>query len=118
MTIVREELPQDIDAIHSLNTRAFGRVQEADLVDKLRRNCSDLLSLVAVRQNEVVGHILFSPATVESEDRSTRGMGLAPIAVQPQYQRRGIGSKLIRAGISKLKSKHRAFVIVLGHPTY
>ena len=118
MTMVREELPEDINAICSVNTRAFNRTQEADIVDKLRRNCGDLLSLVAVRQNEVVGHVLFSPATVESEDRSTRGMGLAPIAVQPEYQRQGIGSELIRAGISELKSKRSAFVIVLGHPEY
>jgi len=116
--MVREELPEDINAICSVNTRAFNRTQEADIVDKLRRNCSDLLSLVAARQNDVVGHVLFSPATVESEDKTTRGSGLAPIAVQPEYQRQGIGSELIRAGISELKSKRSAFVIVLGHPEY
>jgi len=59
---------------------------------------------VAVRQNEIVGHILFSPAIVETEDRTTRGMGLAPMAVRPEYQRQGIGSELIRAGIAELIS--------------
>ena len=118
MVRVREELSEDINAIRSVNTQAFGRTQESDVIDKLRRNCSDLLSLVAVRQNEIVGHILFSPAIVESEDRTTRGMGLAPIAVQPEYQRQGIGSELIRAGIAHLKSRRCPFVIVLGHPKY
>jgi len=118
MVRVREELPEDINAIHLVNIRAFGRTQEADVIDKLRRNCSDLLSLVAVRQNEIVGHILFSPAIVETEDRTTRGMGLAPMAVRPEYQRQGIGSELIRAGIAELKSRRCPFVIVLGHPQY
>jgi putative acetyltransferase len=118
MVRVREELPEDIDAIRSVNTRAFGQTQEADLVDKLRRDCSDLLSLVAMRQNEIVGHILFSPVIVESESRTIQGMGLAPLAVSPQYQRQGIGSELIRAGIAELKSRRCPFVIVLGHPQY
>jgi len=118
MVRVREELPEDIKAIRSVNTRAFGRTQEADLVDKLRRDCSDLLSLVAMRQNEIVGHILFSPATIESEDNSTRGMGLAPLAVSPLYQRQGIGTILIRAGIQELKNRRCPFVIVLGHRQY
>ena len=118
MVTVREELPEDTNAIRSLNTRAFGRTQEADLIDKLRRNCGNLLSLVAMRHNEIVGHVLFSPAIVESEHRTSRGMGLAPIAVQPEYQRQGIGSELIRAGIAELESRHCPFVIVLGHPQY
>ena len=63
---IREEQPQDIEAIRELNLWAFGQAHEADLVDKLRHNCNGLLSLVAVRQNQVVGHILFSPATIET----------------------------------------------------
>ena len=118
MTIVREEVPEDINAVRSVNLWAFGRAQEADIIDKLRQNCGDLLSLVAVRENAVVGHVLFSPAIVGSEDRTSRGMGLAPIAVQPEYQRQGIGSELIRAGIAELKPRHCSFIIVLGHPQY
>jgi len=72
MVRIREELSEDINAIRLVNTQAFGRTQEADVIDKLRQNCSDLLSLVAVRRNEVVGHILFSPAIVESEDNYPR----------------------------------------------
>jgi putative acetyltransferase len=118
MTEIREERPEHISAIRLVNTRAFGRTEEVDIIDRLRRNCSDLLSLVAVKRNEVVGHILFSPATVESEGGSMRGMGLAPLAVWPDYQRQGIGSELTRVGISTLRSGRCPFVIVLGHPEY
>jgi len=118
MASVREELPEDVNAIRLVNTQAFGRTEETDVIDKLRQDCSDLLSLVAVRQNEVVGRILFSPAVVESEDGTTRGMGLAPMAVRPDSQRQGIGSELIRAGVAALKQRRCPFIIVLGHPEY
>ena len=118
MIKVRKELPEDKEAIHAVNTSAFGQDQEANLVNKLRQNCRGLMSLVAVVQNQVVGHILFSPATIECEDRTIRGMGLAPMAVLPDYQRQGIGAELIRAGIARLKSKGCPFVAVLGHAEY
>jgi putative acetyltransferase len=115
---LRKEQPQDIPIIHQVNKRAFGQLLEADLVDRLRRNCNDLLSLVAVVGNEIVGHILFSPVTVEGEETMAEGMGLAPMAVLPEYQRQGIGSKLVRAGIARLASSGCGFVIVLGHADY
>ena len=118
MIRIREEQPQDIEAISELNVRAFGQTQEADLADKLRQNCNDLLSLVAVMQNQVVGHILFSPATIESRQRTVHGKALAPMAVLPEYQRQGIGSKLVRTGIEKLKEWQCPFIIVLGHAEY
>ncbi|NIM97973.1 MAG: GNAT family N-acetyltransferase [candidate division Zixibacteria bacterium] len=118
MIRIREEQPQDIKAIRKVNIRAFGQTQEATLVDKLRQNCNDLLSLVALMENHVVGHILFSPAAVEVEHGTIRGMGLAPMAVLPVYQRRGIGSELIRSGIVRLSSRGCPFVIVLGHAHY
>jgi putative acetyltransferase len=65
MVTIREEQSQDIKSIHELNKRALGQTQEADLVDKLCQNCDDLLSLVALIQNEVVGHILFTPVMVD-----------------------------------------------------
>ena len=74
MATVREGLPEDSNAIRLVNIQAFDRTQEADVIDKLRENCSDSLSLVAVRQNEILGHILFSPVIVEGENRTTRGM--------------------------------------------
>ena len=115
---IREEQPQDIEAITELNVLAFGQTQEADLADKLRQNCNDLLSLVAVMQNQVIGHILFSPATIESRQRTEHGKALAPMAVLPEFQRQGIGSKLVRTGIEKLKEWQCPFIIVLGHAEY
>jgi putative acetyltransferase len=118
MIKIREEQSQDIKAIREVNIRAFGQNQEADIVDKLRQNCNELMSLVAIILNQIVGHILFSPVKIESEDRTIRGMALAPMAVLPKYQRQGIGSELIRTGIVRLKSKGCPFIIVLGHAEY
>ena len=118
MVEIRKEQPQDIPIIHRVNKRAFGQLLEADLVDRLRRNCKELLSLVAVVGNEIVGHILFSSVRVEGEGTTAEGMALAPMAVLPEYQRQGIGSELVRAGITRLTSSGCAFVIVLGHADY
>ncbi len=118
MIEIREEQAGDREAIREVNTRAFGQTQEADIVDKLRRNCNDLISLVAIVKNQVVGHILFSPVSIESQDATIEGMGLAPMAVLPEYQGRGIGAGLIRIGIEKLKDRRCPFVIVIGHAEY
>jgi putative acetyltransferase len=118
MIRIREEQPQDREAVHEVNVRAFGRNLEADLVDRMRHNCRDLLSLVAMKQNDVVGHILFTPTIIDNPERSVQGMGLAPVSVLPEYQRRGIGSELIRTGIAMLRDRRCPFVIVLGHSEY
>ena len=115
---IREERPQDKKAIRGLNVSAFGRNLEADLVDKLRHNCRERLSLVAVMQGEVVGYILFTRVAIESLGRKVHGMGLAPVSVLPEYQQQGIGSKLIRTGIRILKERGCPFIIVLGHAKY
>ena len=92
MTIeIRKEEPGDQDAIHHLNLAAFDNGPEATLVDKLGAACKACLSFVAVEDNAVVGHILFTPVTVDGS--SAVGMGLAPMAVLPSHQRKGIGSK-------------------------
>jgi putative acetyltransferase len=62
---IREEIPQDIDAIRAINEQAFGQPQEANIVDKLRANCDGLLSLVALKDDKIIAHILFSPVTIE-----------------------------------------------------
>ncbi len=118
MIAIHREQPQDVKGIREVNLLAFDQPQEADIVDKLRRNCPDLLSLVAVMDNRVVGHILFSPATIEGKDRTLHGKGLAPMSVLPEYQRQGIGSQLVRTGITELKNGRCPFVIVLGHAEY
>ena len=118
MICVREEGPDDIDAIRRLNEKAFGQLAEANIVERLRKNCPHLLSLVAIRADQIVGHLLFSPVSIEGDGKTMQGMGLGPMAVLPEYQRRGIGSLLIQEGLEILKDQRCPFVIVLGHPEY
>ena len=118
MIHVRLEEPQDIPSVRIINERAFEQPVEADIVDKLRLSCPEALSLVAVDEGRVVGHILFTPATVESKTGTIDGMGLAPMAVLPERQRRGIGSSLVERGLKILRDRGCPFVIVLGHPAY
>ena len=101
-----------------MHVSAFPEAVEADLVDRLRANCQDRVSLVATEDNRVVGHILFTPATIERSEGRLSGYGLAPMAVLPEFQRRGIGSALVRAGIERLRQARCPFVIVVGHPEY
>ena len=76
-----------------------------------------LLSLVAVQDDQIVGHIMFSPVRIEGQ-MTVDGMGLAPMAVLPELQHQGIGLRLVQAGIEILKSRSSPFIIVLGHPEY
>ena len=76
------------------------------------------LSLVAVDDGQVVGHIFFSPVFASGERGTVRGMGLAPMAVLPERQRQGIGSMLAYAGIETIRKRKCPFIIVLGHPEY
>ncbi len=118
MICVREERPDDIDAIRCLNEKAFGQLTEANIVERLRENCPNLLSLVAIQAGQIVGHLLFSPVRIEGDGKNMQGMGLAPMAVLPEFQRRGIGSLLVQNGLEILKNRSCPFVIVLGHPEY
>ena len=118
MTEIREEQLHDVEAVREVNLRAFGQPQEAQLVDRLRESCDELLSLVAVVDDQVVGHVLFSPAVIESTHGVAHGMGLAPVAVLPEYQRQGIGSELIREGLVRLECRSCPYAIVLGHAEY
>lgn len=118
MIEIRTERPEDVPAIRFVNEQAFGQAQEANIIDKLRLSCDGLLSLVAVTDRRVAGHILFSPAVIEADGPLLRGMGLAPMAVLPECQRRGIGSELVREGLRILRASPCPFVIVLGHSEY
>jgi len=112
---IRHEEPDDIAQIRDVHRRAFGQGQEADIVDALRTNGAIRLSLVATVNGEVVGHIMYSPVTVGGR---IEGAGLAPMAVAPEHQRRGIGSRLVEAGNQMLKAAGCPFVVVLGHPEF
>ena len=114
-----EEGPEDISGIRLVNQLAFDGDYEADVVDRLRRNCPSILSLVAKQGEEVIGHILFSPARiVQVEGWTVPGMGLGPLAVHPEHQSKGIGSALCQVGMQCIQAELYPFVIVLGHPTY
>ena len=116
--IIRLERPEDVPAIRIVNERAFGSSSEADIVDALRRNGKATISLVAEDEGRVIGHILFSPVTVETGERELAGLGLAPVAVLPEFQNRGVGSSLVELGIGRCREAGHSFVVVLGHPHY
>jgi len=115
---VRPERPDDIAAIRAVNEAAFGQPAEAGIVDAIRTACPATLSLVAVEDDRIVGHIFFSPVIILAGSETVRGMGLGPMAVVPERQRQGIGSMLVREGIEALRGRKCPFVIVLGHPEY
>ena len=118
MITIHREKPEDVTAIHAVNEQAFGRAAEAELVDKLRANGQATLSLVAVQGSEIVGHILFSPVTIASSEEVLAAVGLAPMAVRPEFQKQGIGSQLIERGLEQCRVAGQACVVVLGHPEY
>jgi putative acetyltransferase len=115
---VREEQPGDAPRIRKVNQAAFGRADEADLIDELHREGVVLLSLVAELDSEIVGHILFSRMAVETAQTSVAAVSLAPMAVLPDHQRRQVGSQLVRHGLTTLRERGERIVIVLGHKEY
>jgi len=114
---IRPEQPEDVAAIHRVVEQAFGRRAEADLVDAIRSNGRATLSLVAVGADEVVGHLLFSPVAVAGLAANACA-GLAPLAVLPAHQRRGIGGALVKAGLEACRRAGFAAAVVLGDPAY
>jgi putative acetyltransferase len=115
---VRAEKPEDVEAIRRVNVAAFGRTSEADLVDRLRGIVSTF-SFVAVEFEQIVGHIFFSPVAIEGECADDSWiLGLAPVAVLPDYQGRGIGSLLIQHGLKECNRLGFKAVVVLGSPKY
>ncbi len=111
---------QEQSAVRSVNEAAFGRSDEADLVDSLRREGAFLLSLIAIADAErrIAGHLLFSRMWIEAGNGLVPAAALAPISVVPDHQRRGIGEQLIRNGLDLLRGRGEQIVIVLGHPGY
>jgi putative acetyltransferase len=115
--IVRAEQQRDRDSIRAVNTSAFETTAEANLVDALREQAHPAVSLVAEDGGGIVGHIMFSPVSLGGHPE-LRVMGLAPMAVAPAHQRRGIGSALVRAGLERCRQLGFGAVVVLGHPSY
>jgi putative acetyltransferase len=113
---VRPETAADVDAVRAVHVAAFPSPLESRLVDALRRAGKAVISLVAELDQSVVGHVLFSDVSIARGVQ--RGIGLAPVAVLPRAQRRGIGSQLIRAGLTGAVELGYDFAVVLGEPAY
>jgi putative acetyltransferase len=118
MVEIRFEQEADHAAVHEVQRAAFGGPAEARLVAELRDHAHPTISLVAVSEKHVVGHILFSPVTIEGVSGPVPPLGLAPVGVLPHLQRDGIGIRLVEAGLAECRSLGSPFVVVLGHITY
>jgi putative acetyltransferase len=119
MMIVRQERPEDVAGIRHVNEQAFDGPAEADIVDLLRARGKVALSLVAAQDDRIVGHILFSPVMIESEgELCASAVGLAPMAVLPELQKQGIGSRLVKHGLEQCRKAGYQCVVVLGHAEY
>lgn len=116
--LIRPETAADWKAIDEVNCMAFGRPDEARLVEELRDGGFVRVSLVAERNGQVVGHILFSDLPIISEARSVSALSLAPMAVRPEYQRQGIGQLLAKQGLEMCRDLGHQIVVVLGHPDF
>jgi putative acetyltransferase len=115
---IRPETHADIPTVRRVNLAAFGQPEEADLVDRIRARRAETLSLVAVLDGEVAGHIFFSPVSIVGSEHTTPAVGLGPMAVLPNRQREGFGSALVRHGLELLGEAGHRIVIVLGHQEF
>lgn len=115
---IRPESERDYEAIRQVNTRAFGQADEAKLVEALREGEFLRVSLVAEAAGRVNGHILFSRVDILTDDATVDALAMAPVAVDPEFQNQGVGSQLVRDGLSKCKAQGHQIVIVLGDPHF
>ena len=116
--VIRPEADHDRVAIWNVNQAAFEGDAEANLVDALRDGGFAELSLVAEVDGDIVGHILFSRIAIVSKAGAADALSLAPMAVLPSYQRQGIGSRLVEAGLEACREAGHQIVVVLGHPQF
>jgi len=115
--LIRAEEPEDRAAVFAVNQSAFETPTEARLVDALCEQARPVVSLVAEEDGSILGHILFTPVVLPTHPE-LKIMGLAPMAVAPAHQRKGIGSALVRAGLEQCGKLGFGAVVVLGHPDY
>ena len=115
--IIQKETPKNYLEVQGILRACFKREGEGNLVKALRSNDRTILSLVAVQKGEVVGHVTFTPVTT-SPLSTTTGLGLAPLAVKPKYQKHGIGAKLVEEGLRLCLELGYDFVVLLGNPKY
>jgi putative acetyltransferase len=118
MSLIRDERPADAEAIHAVLVSAFGRETEARLVERLRASGKIVLALVAEEKDRVRGHAVFSRIAGEGGGSEIPVLALAPLAVLPAFQRLGIGSALVSAGLERCRMERHARVLVVGDPVY
>ncbi|MBM6995984.1 N-acetyltransferase [Paenibacillus sp. DXFW5] len=119
--IIRTETERDFNEVYKLNYLAFGnREDESKLVERIRKSNEYIpeLSIIAEMENEIVGHLLLSKAKVEDHENAYTVIVLAPIAVKPNRQKQGIGSRLIEEGIRRCRTLGYGIILLIGHPSY
>ncbi|WFN35559.1 N-acetyltransferase [Methanogenium sp. S4BF] len=118
--IIREANESDLHDVIQVEKEAFGYEKEAILVSQLLEDESaePTISLLAFKEDEAVGHILFTKAAIDGKDPSPLIYLLAPLAIKPEHQKQGIGGMLINEGLKKLKDMGVEMVFVLGHENY
>ena len=118
-THIRRERDDDAAAVRAVYCAAFPTPFEADLVDQLRADLEPWRGFVAERDGEVVGHLLFTPVTLDpAPAHASPLVGLGPMAVRPDHQREGIGSALADGALAALSGEPVDAVVVLGHPEW
>ncbi len=117
--LIRKEEEKDHKNIYEVNKLAFEQENESKLIEKIRVGSNFIpdLSLVADINNRIVGHILFSKIKIIGNS-IFETLALAPMAVLPEFQKRGIGSNLINRGMEKAMELGFDSIIVLGHKDY
>lgn len=118
MIEIREEQEGEYQEIRQIIVAAFGGDTEANVVELLRGRNKAPVALVAVSDNKIVGHIMFSPVTITLAPQAFRAVGLAPLSVSPEFQRQGIGSILAHEGLKKCTVAGFEMAVVLGNPYY
>lgn len=115
---VRPAVPEDRAAIRAVEARAFGRDDEADLVEALVAGGDDVLELVAEQDGQSVGHVLFTRLKVRGAAQDISAVALAPLAVLPEFRNVGIGRALVEEAHSLLRKRDETLSVVLGEPAY
>jgi putative acetyltransferase len=115
--IRRARVPDDLPAIQAVNQQAFNR-QGVGIFEKLLEANDGVSALVAVRDAQVIGDVIFTPVIIEHAGEPIHGMGLGELGVLPAHQRQGAGSRLVNDGLNILRAAACPFVIVVGHASY